>query len=93
MFFDLTGAAVASAASGNEWWHIVTPLAVALVLVASWALWPPNRTLGAIFPKKRPTFNRPLQTDTRRIRAGWSDRAGGLQGQRAESFRKFRVSS
>src|SRR6266487_3236012 len=37
MFFDLTGAAVASAASGNAAWHIVAPLVVALVLGASWA--------------------------------------------------------
>jgi hypothetical protein len=32
MFFDLTGAAIASVASGNAWWHIVAPLAVAVVI-------------------------------------------------------------
>ncbi len=52
MFFDLTGAASASAATGNAWWHIVAPLAVAAVLAASWALRPPSRTLGALFPIK-----------------------------------------
>lgn len=52
MFFDLTGAAIASAASGNAWWHIVAPLAVAVVLAASWALRPQSRTLGVLFPVK-----------------------------------------
>ncbi len=52
MFFDLTGAAIASGASGNAWWHIVAPLAVAVVLAASWALRPQSRTLGALFPLK-----------------------------------------
>jgi uncharacterized membrane protein YphA (DoxX/SURF4 family) len=45
MFFDLTGAAVASTAVGNAWWHIVAPLSVAAILVASWALRPEGRTL------------------------------------------------
>jgi uncharacterized membrane protein YphA (DoxX/SURF4 family) len=52
MFFDLTGAASASAVSGNEWWHIVAPLAVAMVVAASWALRPQSRTLGVLFPVK-----------------------------------------
>jgi len=51
MFFDLTGAAVASAASGNEWWHIVAPLTVALVLAASWALRPEGRRLKGATPR------------------------------------------
>jgi hypothetical protein len=41
MLFDLTGAAVASAVSGKAWWHLVAPLAIAAVLVASWA-WRPQ---------------------------------------------------
>ena len=45
MFFDLTGAAVASTAVGHAWWHIVAPLSVAGVLVASWALRPESRRL------------------------------------------------
>jgi hypothetical protein len=45
MFFDLTGAAVASTAVGNAWWHVIAPLLVALILVASWALRPENRRL------------------------------------------------
>jgi uncharacterized membrane protein YphA (DoxX/SURF4 family) len=52
MYFDLTGAAIASAASGIAWWHIVAPLAVAVVLAASWALRPQSRTLGVLFPVK-----------------------------------------
>jgi len=51
MFFDLTGAAVASAASGNEWWHIVASLTVALVLAASWALRPEGRRLKGATPR------------------------------------------
>lgn len=46
MFFDLTGAAVASSATGNAWWHVLAPLAIAVVLVASWALRPPSRRLS-----------------------------------------------
>ena len=53
MFFDLTGAAIASTASGNAWWHIVAPLAVAAVLTPSWALRPQSRTLGVLFPTSR----------------------------------------
>jgi uncharacterized membrane protein YphA (DoxX/SURF4 family) len=45
MFFDLTGAAVASTSVGNAWWHIVAPLSVAAILVASWALRPESRRL------------------------------------------------
>jgi len=46
MFFDLTGAAVASFATGNAWWHVLAPLAIAVVLVASWALRPPSRRVS-----------------------------------------------
>lgn len=45
MFFDLTGAAVASAAStGTPSWHIMSPLVFLPVLLASWALRPDGRT-------------------------------------------------
>ncbi len=50
MFFDLTGAVIASAASGNAWWHIIASLAAAVVLAASWALRPQSRALGVLFP-------------------------------------------
>jgi hypothetical protein len=49
MQFDLTGAAVASLATGNAWWHVVAPLGVAMVLGASWGLRPPSRVSGALF--------------------------------------------
>lgn len=47
MFFDLTGAAVASAAVGGAWWHVATPLAIILILYGSWALRPASRRLVA----------------------------------------------
>jgi DoxX-like protein len=52
MFFDLTGAAVASAATGNAWWHVLAPLAIAVVLVASWALRPPAAECPFRVPSK-----------------------------------------
>jgi hypothetical protein len=49
IFFDLTGAAVASATMGAsigaEWWHVPAPLLVAATMVGSWALRPPSRRL------------------------------------------------
>jgi DoxX-like family len=49
IFFDLTGAAVASATMGAsigaEWWHVPAPLLVAAIMVGSWALRPPSRRL------------------------------------------------
>ena len=48
--FDLTGAAASHAASGDGAGHLVWPLFFAACAVASWALRPQSRTLGAIFP-------------------------------------------
>jgi hypothetical protein len=45
MIFDLTGAAVASAATGIEVRHVWVPLLIACVVVASWALRPESRRL------------------------------------------------
>jgi uncharacterized membrane protein YphA (DoxX/SURF4 family) len=45
MFFDLTGAAFASTAVGNAWWHVVAPLSIAAMLVVSWTLRPASRRL------------------------------------------------
>jgi hypothetical protein len=49
ILFDLTGAAVASAVMGAsigaEWWHVLAPLSIAAMMVASWALRPPSRRL------------------------------------------------
>jgi hypothetical protein len=47
MFFDLVAAADAHAATGGPLWHIVTPLAIIVVLYGSWALRPASRRLVA----------------------------------------------
>jgi uncharacterized membrane protein YphA (DoxX/SURF4 family) len=49
-FFDLTGAAVSHAARGDDAGHLIWPLVFAALVVASWALRPQSRTLGALFP-------------------------------------------
>lgn len=45
MIFDLTGAAVSRAVIGDGVGAVVTPLAVALIVVVSWAGRPPGRVL------------------------------------------------
>ena len=50
-FFDLTGAALSFALRGDSA-DIIGPLLLAVLTLASWALRPPSRTLGAIFPAK-----------------------------------------
>jgi hypothetical protein len=55
IFFDLTGAAASNIAVGGSAFHILAPLFLALVAVASWALRPPSRTLGTLIPKKGET--------------------------------------
>lgn len=45
IFFDLTGAFVAHAATGDDVRHIVVPLVLAALAVASWALRPEGRRL------------------------------------------------
>ncbi|MGA7914191.1 MAG: DoxX family protein [Candidatus Acidiferrales bacterium] len=53
IFFDLTGAAVSCAAVrgyGAYGFHIIAPLVIAGFTVASWALRPPSRTIGVLFP-------------------------------------------
>ena len=55
IFFDLTGAAASCAAVGGYGayaFHIVAPLVIAGLTVASWALRPPSRTIGVLFPAK-----------------------------------------
>jgi len=47
MIFDLTGAAISRAAGGDGVVTVIIPLAIAAVVVASWALRPPGRTLTA----------------------------------------------
>jgi uncharacterized membrane protein YphA (DoxX/SURF4 family) len=53
IFFDLTGAAASCAAVGGYGayaFHIIAPLVIAGLTVASWALRPPNRSIGVLFP-------------------------------------------
>ena len=49
IFFDLTGASVASAVMGAsigaEWWHVLAPMFVAAIMVGSWMLRPASRRL------------------------------------------------
>jgi len=55
IFFDLTGAAASCAAVGGYGaygFHVIAPLIITGFCVASWALRPPSRTLGVLFPAK-----------------------------------------
>jgi hypothetical protein len=55
IFFDLTGAAVSCAAVGGYGaygFHVLAPLIIAGLTVASWALRPQSRTVGILFPAK-----------------------------------------
>jgi hypothetical protein len=48
MIFDLAGAAAAHVATGDDVRHIVTPLVLAVLVVASWALRPEGRKLQGL---------------------------------------------
>ena len=53
IFFDLTGAAASCAAVGGYGaygFHVIAPLLIAVLALASWALRPPSRTIGVLFP-------------------------------------------
>jgi hypothetical protein len=55
IFFDLTGAAASSASVGvfgAYAFHILAPLIIACIAVASWALRPPSRRIGILIPTK-----------------------------------------
>ena len=55
MFFDVTGAAashLAMADYGVYAFHVVVNVFFAVLVVASWALRPPSRALGLLFPAK-----------------------------------------
>jgi hypothetical protein len=52
IFFDLTGAAVSCAAVGGYGaygFHVLAPLVITGLTVASWALRPPSRVVGSLF--------------------------------------------
>ena len=58
IFFDLTGAAASNAAVGGYGvyaFHILAPLILAVLTVASWALRPQSRIIGVLFPAKNST--------------------------------------
>jgi hypothetical protein len=48
VFFDLTGAAVSHAASGDPAPRVLMPLVMAALAIASWSLRPPSRKLGIV---------------------------------------------
>ncbi|MBB5340717.1 DoxX family protein [Tunturiibacter gelidoferens] len=53
IFFDLTGAAASCAAVGGYGaygFHVLAPLILTVFTAVSWALRPPSRTIGALFP-------------------------------------------
>ena len=53
IFFDLTGAAASCAAVGGYGaygFHVIAPLIITGFTLASWALRPPSRTIGVLFP-------------------------------------------
>jgi uncharacterized membrane protein YphA (DoxX/SURF4 family) len=53
IFFDVTGAAASCAAVGGYGaygFHVIAPLVIAVLTVASWALRPQSRTIGVLFP-------------------------------------------
>jgi hypothetical protein len=59
IFFDLTGAAASNAMSGGYGaygFHVMAPLIITGFMLASWALRPPSRTLGTLFPAKSATI-------------------------------------
>ena len=62
IFFDLTGAAASCAAVGGYGaygFHVIAPLVLTVLMVASWALRPESRTIGVLMPAKngRPGIN------------------------------------
>jgi hypothetical protein len=55
IFFDLTGAAASCAAVGGYGaygFHVIAPLVITGLTVASWTLRPESRTLGVLMPAK-----------------------------------------
>ena len=49
-FFNMTGAAASSVASGDDAGNSIWALIFAVLTLASWALRPQSRTLGVLFP-------------------------------------------
>jgi hypothetical protein len=56
IFFDLTGAAASCAAVGGYGvyaFHVLAPLVLAVLAVASWAVRPQSRAIGILIPAKK----------------------------------------
>ena len=56
IFFDVTGAAASCAAVGGYGaygFHVIAPLVIGGLTVASWALRPASRTIGVLMPATR----------------------------------------
>src|SRR5262249_7424761 len=53
VFFEMTGAAISLGVRGADVGTVSFPLLVAAFALASWALRPPDRTLGVLFPATR----------------------------------------
>jgi uncharacterized membrane protein YphA (DoxX/SURF4 family) len=52
IFFNMTGAAISHAVSGDAAWHVIVTGSLAVLAIVSWALRPPSRTLGVLFPAR-----------------------------------------
>jgi hypothetical protein len=52
IFFNMTGAAISHLVSGSAAWHVFYTGFLAALTLASWALRPPSRTLGVLFPAR-----------------------------------------
>lgn len=50
-FFEMTGAAASHAARG-DYADLVVPVVFSVLIIASWALRPADRTLGVLFPDR-----------------------------------------
>jgi uncharacterized membrane protein YphA (DoxX/SURF4 family) len=50
--FDLTAATISHSASGSSVGNVIGPLVFAVIALASWALRPESRRLGAVFPAR-----------------------------------------
>jgi uncharacterized membrane protein YphA (DoxX/SURF4 family) len=50
IFIDLSSAAVSNATMGDSVGHIIAPIVCIFILAGSWALRPPSRVVGELFP-------------------------------------------
>lgn len=60
-FFEMTGAAASHAAKGDNAGKLIVPVIIIAFTIISWALRPPSRTLGVLFPARTKTQVQPVQ--------------------------------